>query len=89
MAGRSGTRNGQAGVFQIADERYVAVRRIPGSPCFMAEECYECDDAPNGWYSSGRPEYVEAATELGAAQGFIELVKSGKVRLLDGIGEVS
>ena len=86
MAGRSGTRNGRAGVFRIGlirqVERYASTRRIPGSPCFLVEECYPCDDAPSGWYSSGKPEYIQASTELQAAQEFTELVKAGKVTLL-------
>ena len=82
MAGKSQTRNGAGGVFQISDKRYVVVRRIKGSPTYLAEECYPCEDAPSGWYSSGKPEYVPASTELDAAQGFVELIKAGKVALL-------
>ncbi len=82
MAGKSMTRNGRAGVFQISDKRYVAIRKITGSPCYMAEECYPCDDAPSGWYSSGKPEYIEASTELVAAGRFVDLIKAGKVALL-------
>ena len=83
MAGRSWTRRGRAGVFQISDTRYVAVRRITGSRCFIAEECYPCEDAPHGWYSSNRPSYVEANTEQDAAQAFSELCSAGKVALLE------
>ena len=83
MAGKSMTRNGRAGVFQISNERYVSVRRIKGSPTFLVEECYPCDDAPSGWYSSNTPSYVEAPNELGAAHEFIGLVEQGEITLLD------
>lgn len=83
MSGRSMTRNGRAGVFQISDRRYVAVRKIAGSPYYMAEECYPCDDAPSGWYSSGRPEYVQVGSELNAATAFSDLCRDGKVALLE------
>ncbi len=82
MAGRSGTRNGRAGVFQISNGRYVSVRRITGSPTYLVEECYPCEDAPSGWYSSNTPSYIAATTELGAATEFIELAKRGEVTLL-------
>ena len=77
------TRKGGAGVFQISEDRYVAVRRIKDSPCYIIEECYQCEDAPSGWYSSGTPSYVEASSELNAATAFIDLVKSGEVALID------
>lgn len=83
MSGRSWTRKGKAGLYRISDRRYVAVRKITGSPCYMAEECYPCEDAPSGWYSSGRPEYIEAPSESEAALDFSKLCAAGKVALLE------
>ena len=82
MAGRSWTRSGRAGVFQISDKRYASVRKITGSPTFMVEECYPCDDAPSGWYSSGRPSYIEAPTEQVAAGTFSDMCAAGEIALL-------
>jgi hypothetical protein len=82
MAGRSMTRNGRAGVFQISEQRYACVRKIKGSPTFLVEECYPCDDAPSGWYSSGRPSYIEAPSELVAAGTFSDMCAAGEIALL-------
>ena len=82
MAGKSTTRNGRAGVFQISDKRYASVRKNTGSPTFMVEECYPCDDAPGGWYSSGRPSYIAATTELVAADTFSDMCAAGEIALL-------
>ncbi|KKL15643.1 hypothetical protein LCGC14_2503580 [marine sediment metagenome] len=76
-------RAGWGGLFQISDRRYVIVRKLKGSPCWMATECYPCADAPTGWYSGTDHQYVQASGELDAANAFSSLCQEGKVRLLE------
>lgn len=68
--GRSWTRNGRAGVWQISHTRYAAARKIPGSPCYLVQGCHPADDSPTGWYTEGPPQYIEANSELAAIQAF-------------------
>ncbi len=70
-------------IYQISAKRYVAVEKINGSACWLATECYPCEDAPTGWYKGPAPQYVEASTEQGAADAFAELCRAGKVQLLE------
>ena len=62
-------------VFQISNTRYVAIDPIKDSPCFLAREVYQCEDAPTGWYTTGEPQYIEAPTDQEAAQGFVDQLK--------------
>jgi len=64
-------------VFQTSNTRYVAVDKIRGSPCFLVRECYPCEDAPRGWYTTGEPQYLQAATDQDAAQAFVDELTTG------------
>ncbi len=64
-----------AEVFQISNTRYVAIDPIKGSPCFLAREVYQCEDAPTGWYTVGELQYIKDTTEQEAAQGFVDQLK--------------
>ncbi len=75
-------RKGGAAIYQISAKRWVAVEKIKGSLCWLATECYPCEDAPTGWYKGPTPYYVEAGSEHEAAGGFSGLCRDGKVALL-------
>ena len=74
--GRSHTRNGRAGVWQISDTRFASARKITGSPCYIVQECYQADESPTGWYTLGEPQYLEGPDEMNAVQAFVETLKA-------------
>lgn len=76
-------RAGWGGIFQISDRRYVVVRKLKDSPCWMASECYPCEDAPTGWYSGTDHQYVPASSDQEAANAFSDLCREGRVELLE------
>ncbi len=65
-----------AEIYQISNKRFVTVRPIRGSPCYLVRECYQEAESPTGWYETPGDTFISAATEEAAAEGCIDLLTS-------------
>lgn len=67
-----------------ADDICVIIRRIPGSPAYMAQEVYACEDAPGGWYATGDNIFIDSARDSAEAANMMANLIIGR-RSLDRI----
>ena len=65
-----------AEVYQISNKRFVTVRPIKGSPCYLVRECYQEPESPTGWYETHGDTFIPAASPQTAAQGYIDILTS-------------
>ena len=63
-------------MYQISNKRFITVRAIRGSPCYLVRECYQEAESPSGWYETPGDAFISAATEEAAAEGYIDLLTS-------------
>ena len=63
-----------AKIYQISNKRFVTVRPIRGSPCYLVRECYQEAESPTGWYETPGDTFIPAASVEAAAEGYIDLL---------------
>ncbi len=63
-----------AEVYQISNKRFVTVRPIKGSPCYLVRECYQEPESPTDWYETHGDTFIPAASAPAATQGYVDLV---------------
>jgi len=63
-------------IYQISNRRFVTVRPIRGSPCYLVRECYQEVESPAGWYETPSDLFIPAASGRAAAEEYIALLTS-------------
>ena len=65
-----------AEIYQIGSKRFVTVRPIRGSPCYLVRECYQEPESLTGWYETPSDTFIPAASAEAAVEGYIDLLTS-------------